>query len=343
MSLKKMAFIAHWVENWNWLWWFGADITTAPRNSVFTAPLCSLASAAYLYGPKSFDLVDHFHYGKNIECRTILLRNFAEHFHQPKNHARIRKNLLSAVVSAQEESDAIGLGALTKAEWLTNGGEWIVRELGAQLKVPIVHGDTLTSAVVFQQAVHLLERFGIGPVYITGGTSKIGRAVALSLARLEVPVRMYTQSQERYEHIQKEAKECGKYISHSRSLSDARECTLWITGKAKPTGKEMISASGNAPPVLNFSVPNPMRNVDFDEQQTLSVFEGGLLNYDPAHVNIRHTMRLPYGFAYSCHVGAIVHAYNGWKHHETGPVDVDSMSGVLHAAEEIGFSVPKFK
>lgn len=347
---KKMAFLAHWVETWNWLLWFCPCLHNHPEKRywlVWLYPIYWTASAAYLLGKKAYDVVDRFNFrttktdGGSIACRTVLLRNFAWHFFFPAWRGNIRKRILMAVLDLQDEVDVIGLGALTKDERVTRGGKWIVDELGDRLRVPIVHGDTLTAATVIHQALAIIEKYGIrSPVFLTGATSKIGRAVAIYLAKNGIKVLMYTQDECRFKKIAEEAGEEAGNLKQVSSLGDGIVSSFWITGKAIPSGSELYRYMPEGAVVLNFAVPNPLKKKDFKRRQDIKSIEGGLLAYDPASTDLCFTMRLKRGVTYACHAGTIVHAMKGWSDHEVGPVDMGKLNEVWDAAVEAGFFLP---
>jgi len=345
---KRMVFLAHWVENWNWLLWLFPCLHKHPENRywlIWLYPICWFMSLVYLFGKKPMDVVDRFIFktvnDEEISGKTALLRNFGWHFFLPPWRDKIRKRILSAVLQLQESVDVIGLGALTKDERITRGGEWIVDQLGDRLRVPIVHGDTLTAATVTRQALALIEKYGVkSPVFLTGSTSKIGRVVAISLAQRGIVVMMYTQDAGRFQVIANEAGTAADNLKHAKDLRDGVACSLWITGKAIPSGMDLYQYMPNGAVVMNFAVPNPLRKKDFEKRPDLKHFEGGLLAYDPAKTNLRFTMRLSPGITYACHGGTFVHCYKGWKHHEVGPVELGQIDGVWQAAEDVGFSLP---
>ena len=62
------------------------------------------------------------------------------------------------------------------------------------LKVRIVHGNTLTAAVILKEIPA-----NVGEVFLTGATSKLGRAIALYLCRKKVRVMVSYQSSRRQE------------------------------------------------------------------------------------------------------------------------------------------------
>lgn len=347
--MKRMTFIAHWVENSNWLFWWIGDLHRHPSHRKYFFwlwPICALMSVSYLFGKKAFDVVDRFVFrgasGVEVQGMTILTRTFGWHFVIPKQRDRIRQKILDAVLYAQEHNDVIGLGALIKDERITQGGKWIVDQLGDRLHVPIVHGDTLTAMVVIQQVLGLIAKYRItSPIFLTGSTSKIGRAVALYLARQGIKVIMYTQDRDRFEKIRSEAGEQADNLLHADSLSRGRGCALWVTGKAIPASTELLRHVPKGTIVLNFAVPNPLNHHDLKDRSDIRNYEGGLLCYDPALTDLHFTMRLQPGLTYACHAGTFVHAAEAWTHHEVGPVDIDRLELTWQAAQALGFALPE--
>ena len=67
-------------------------------------------------------------------------------------------------------------------EALNGGGKLFVEKL-PNLKVRVVHGNTLTAAVILNEIPEDVDE-----VFMTGATSKLGRAIALYLARRKVRV-----------------------------------------------------------------------------------------------------------------------------------------------------------
>lgn len=341
---KHFCFIAHPVETWNWQFYSGGKINrqvVEKRPHTWLLPVDFGISLYFLMGKRAFDKLDEFHFNGNLLGETYLVRNFAWQFMLHGQRDKIRRRILETVLHAQENVDVIGLGALTKAEWLTKGGQWIVDELGSRLNVPIVHGDTLTAAAVIMRARQLMEQNDIDtPIFITGATSKIGRAVVLGLAAEGRDLVMMTESHERFETIQAEAGSSGKHIRLSTDLMAGKNCKLWITGKAIPSGLKLLNEVPEGACILNFSVPNPVSKKLIKSRPDVTSIEGGLLAYDPAITNIKMTMRLKPGLTYACHAGTMVHAHEGWTHHESGPVEMSQIPTVWSAAKEIGFYLP---
>lgn len=64
-----------------------------------------------------------------------------------------------------------------------NGGGTLFVDKHPDLKVRVVHGNTLTAAVILNEIPKDVEE-----VFLTGATSKLGRAIALYLCRRRVKV-----------------------------------------------------------------------------------------------------------------------------------------------------------
>lgn len=343
---KRFLFIAHWVENWNWMLWWSKDLQQHPQHAwrwMWLWPVFFIISLFYLFGKKSYDEVDQFQFNGRLEGKIALIRNFGWQFFLKSQQNKIRARILKTVLVEQEKVDVIGLGALTKAEWLTAGGKWVVDKLGDKLKIPVVHGDTLTAGVVIKRIL----QFNPVSVFLTGGTSKIGRAVALELATRGITVKLFTESRKRFVEIQREAGECGKFLvwpaiqkkdgSEVASLSEGRDCSLWVTGKAIPAGWKLLRFIPKGATVINFSVPNPVSERTFKKRPDVRFVEGGLIAFDSKRSSQSFNMRLWDGETYACHAGTMVHAYMGWTEHEVGPVDIARIWSVWTAAENLGF------
>lgn len=109
-----------------------------------------------------------------------------------------------------------------------NGGGTLFVDKYPDLKVRVVHGNTLTAAVILHEIPA-----GTAEVFLTGATSKLGRAIALYLCRKNVRVMMLTLSAERFHKIQKEASpEAQQYLVQVTKYQSAQHCKVGsISGK----------------------------------------------------------------------------------------------------------------
>ena len=327
MWLKSLGQKA--VVNWWWLW--------------LLWPVWFAVSLWYLIWPRSFNCTDNYRFGIKLRGHSWLVRNFAWNYLVPALRPLVSRRLGDAVLAAQEQGiDVVGLGALNKAEWLNGGGAELVQELGDRLRIPVVHGDTMTAAAVYQLVLQVMaaQQHPRTRVFITGGTSKTGRALALALMRRGTRVRLLTTSASRFKEIRSAAGGAGHLLSRAESLEQGHDCQLWITGKAVPAGARLRDEIPIGAAVVNFSVPDPLRPEDLQRRSDLLHLDAGLLAYDPDKTDMWFTLGLRRGLLYACHAGTIVHAHRGWRHHEVGEVDVERMDEVWAAAMELGLRLP---
>lgn len=341
---KKFTFIAHGVEVLNHLLRYVRHLNedyNKVRYWIWAWPICALISVYYLFCKKAYDVVDRYRF-HGATGETVILRNFGWHFLIRSMLDRIIDRICQSVLDAQARgATVVGLGALLKDERLTQSGALIVKRLGDKLKIPIVHGDTLTAAVVYHQVKEIIRNLGSKPmVFLTGSTSKIGKGVAYALARDGVRVRMLTGNVRRFILAQEEARKFGidpTYLEHTKSLDDGADCPVWIIGKYNhPNGKELIQALPYGAIAINFAVPDPLSPRLLELRSDVIHLDGGLMSVSRDLADIHSTLRLGPDLVYGCCAGLMVHGVMGWTHHEVGPVELAQMDVVYHAATNLG-------
>ncbi|KAL0354948.1 UNVERIFIED_CONTAM: Very-long-chain aldehyde decarbonylase CER3 [Sesamum radiatum] len=147
----------------------------------------------------------------------------------------------------------LSLAALNKNEGLNGGGKRFT-DKHPDLRVRVVHGNTLTAAAILNEIPKDVDE-----VFLTGATSKLGRAIALYLARRKVKVLMLTLSKERFLKIQEEAPvDCQKYLVQVTKYQAAKHCKTWIMGKWTTPRQQYHAPSGThfhqfvVPPIIPF-------------------------------------------------------------------------------------------
>ncbi|KAL3532934.1 hypothetical protein ACH5RR_006455 [Cinchona calisaya] len=238
----------------------------------------------------------------------------------------INKHIEEAILRADRLGvKVINLAALNKNEALNGGGTLFVNK-HPNLKVRVVHGNTLTAAAILNEIPK-----DITEVFLTGATSKLGRAIALYLCRKKVRVLMLTLSTERFQKIQKEAPvEYEKYLVQVTKYQAAQNCKTWIVGKwIKPREQSFAPAGAHfhqfvVPPILRFR-----RDCTYGDLAAMKLPEDveGLGSCE-------YTMDR--GVVHACHAGGVVHSLEGWTHHEVGAIDVDRIGIVWKAALKHG-------
>ncbi|XP_021276679.1 protein ECERIFERUM 3 [Herrania umbratica] len=238
----------------------------------------------------------------------------------------INKHIEEAILRADRMGvKVISLAALNKNEALNGGGTLFVNK-HPDLNVRVVHGNTLTAAVILNDIPRDVKE-----VFLTGATSKLGRAIALYLCRRRVRVLMLTSSTERFQKIQKEAPaDCQNYLVQVTKYQAAQNCKTWIVGKWITPREQGWAPSGThfhqfvVPPILAFR-----RDCTYGELAAMRLPDDveGLGSCE-------YTMER--GVVHACHAGGVVHQLEGWTHHEVGAIDVDRIDLVWEAALKHG-------
>ncbi|XP_019169492.1 PREDICTED: protein ECERIFERUM 3-like [Ipomoea nil] len=259
--------------------------------------------------------------------QTWVIPRFGFQYFLPFAAKKINKKIEEAILNADRRGvKVLSLAALNKNEGLNGGGTLFVNK-HPDLKVRVVHGNTLTAAVILNGIPRDVDE-----VFLTGATSKLGRAIALYLARRQVRVLMLTQSCERFTKIQSEAPaEYQRFLVRVTKYQAAQHCKTWIIGKWSSPREQSWAPSGAhfhqfvVPPIIPFR-----RDCTYGKLAAMKLpkdVEGlGACEY---------TMER--GIVHACHAGGAVHLLEGWTHHEVGALDVDQIDVVWKAALKQGF------
>jgi sterol desaturase/sphingolipid hydroxylase (fatty acid hydroxylase superfamily)/cytochrome b involved in lipid metabolism len=238
------------------------------------------------------------------------------------------------------ELKAVGLGCFNKMQSLNKGGEDLVKKCGKQLRVKIVHGNTMTAAVCAHSVVQELDTHSLPrTVFLTGCTSKVGRAVALYLNNVGVHVVMMSSSRERVERIVSEASN-PHLMEYTNSLERGRDVACWINGTM--ASDAVFNNLPDRAHVVNFSVPSGFELQDGSKfaARGITVTEGACFRstHSKSDFIMNQSQFLPHGTFYACHVGTIVHAGEEWDFHEVGDVNLKMMNTCFEKSEKYGFT-----
>jgi len=193
----------------------------------------------------------------------------------------------------------------------------------------VVHGNTLTAAAILQKIPS-----GIKEVFLTGATSKLGRAIALYLSAKGVKVTMYTTSKERFDKIRNEAKpEHQHLIVQATTLEEGAQCQDWVVGKhcsAKDQEKAPKHTTFHqfvVPPI-----PESRKDCVYADLPAFSL---------PKKAKDFRSceMTMQRGHVHACHAGALVHALEGWDFHEVGAIDHTRIDQTWEAAVKHDFGL----
>jgi len=318
----------------------------------FFYPLLLAVSTYWGYFSKGYIKEEEFDFSlnkketdyKSAVGSTWIIKNLGAHYLMKSLKKTIIKRIENAILDAQAKGiKVVGLGNFNKAEWINHGGLDIVENLKDKLQgTYISHGDTLSAAVVYQYAIWLKENnYWNKSVFVTGATSKIGRALCLQLIKKGIKVYMFTQCRPRFEEIAAEADPSLRHLLvFCNDLKEGKDCDIWFTGKMIPRGKELITAIPKHAIIVNFAVPDPLTPAHMSKRSDLLHLDSGLLKYDTDVMDPKFTWLLPQGNIYACLGGCIVHSVLGIEEHEVGPVKIEDMDKYWNAALQMGFSIP---
>lgn len=276
---------------------------------------------------RAYTIAQYSLHGVTHQTWTLPLIGFQ--YFLPNAFVKINKMLEQTILEADRMGvKVITLGALNKNEAMNGGGLLFVKKL-KDLKVRVCHGNTLTTAVL----LHELPE-NVTEIFLTGSTSKIGKAIALYLCRKHVRVLMLTASQERFDMVVNEApKDCQQYLVRATKYQAGQNCKTWIIGKWAGLSAQKLAPAGTRfhqftlPPILHFR-----RDCFYNDSVGIRLPDKLVRGVNTCE----HTM--PRYVVHACHAGGLVHALEGWQHHEVGPVDVDQLDVVWEAAKRHGLT-----
>ncbi|XP_078162722.1 very-long-chain aldehyde decarbonylase GL1-2-like isoform X2 [Carex rostrata] len=154
--------------------------------------------------------------------QTWTVPRYGFHYFLPFAKDGINHQIELAILRADKIGvKVISLAALNKNEALNGGGTLFV-DKHPDLRVRVVHGNTLTAAVILREI-----QTNVKEVFLTGATSKLGRAISLYLCRKKIRVMMLTQSTQRFRDIKKEApQEFQNYLIQVTKYQAAQNCPV---------------------------------------------------------------------------------------------------------------------
>mmetsp|Transcript_84357 Transcript_84357/g.149133 ORF Transcript_84357/g.149133 Transcript_84357/m.149133 type:complete len:1017 (-) Transcript_84357:168-3218(-) len=276
-----------------------------------------------------------------LRVQTWIVLHFGRHFRNEWERSEAKRNVeLAALAAERAGSRVLGLGAMNKAEFLNNGGLDLIPVMPQGRSMMITHGNHLTAAAVVQtvRQLHMAGMMGDSSrIFFTGASSKTGRAVAIALNRLGVPLLCHASSKERCEDLESFG------LATTCLLEDGEACSFWIVGKYDTRVCDTIPKNAVA---CVFSVPDPF--AVRGDRPDITVVEGATMHIDEARLSEprKFANLLKKHEIFACHAQSIVLAAStrgvakGRDGDELGEIDADSLQGYLDRAQKIGIVVP---
>lgn len=270
-----------------------------------------------------------------VRVQTWIVTHFGRHFRNECERSDAKRNVeLAALAAERAGARVLGLGAMNKAEFLNNGGLDLIDVLPKNRSMRITHGNHLTAAAVFEtvRELHASGLSGEARLFFTGASSKTGKAVAIALHRLGVPLLCHASSTNRCEELESLG------LSATEKLTDGEACSFWIVGKYDTRVCEMIPRGGVA---CVFSVPDPFSV--HGTRPDVTVLEGATMHID------QDKLSKPRAFSnllkaeeiFACHAQSIVTAaWNASTDDELGEINPDELQDWIEKAKAVGITVP---
>jgi len=309
-------------------------LSTQSRDTVRTwmyplLPACLLCAAACRAFKRSCFVVQRYGY-RGLSCATWSLPVLAYSYAQPRERAYLNSLLLRAIRDAEAQGAThVGLGALNKAQFLNNSGADLVARLPADCRVKVVHGNTLTAAVVYRT---VRQRSAPGEeILITGATSIVGTAVVLRLLRDGYGVRVLTRSEERFGRLQALAGSESQRLLRVEKYEEGSGCRTWVLGSplTGPVGHMMPQGCA----LLEFAAPGS--KAEFAHPHRIEAAGSVRIKRRVTDLTFCHLREQ--GSVPACLAAAIIHGLEGFQEHEVHEVDVDQIDGWLGLAKKHEF------
>lgn len=292
-------------------------------------PICILAAVLCRAFKRSCFVVQRYMY-KNLSCATWSMPVLAHTYASVSQHAYLNKMLVQSILDADAQGVShVGLGALNKAQFLNNGGKDLVRCLPADCRTKVVHGNTLTSAVVYNRVCQCTDP--TQTVFFTGATSTVGTAVAIRLLQDGYRLRILTRSKERFHKLRTQAGVYGENVTRAEAYEDGAVCRTWVLGSplTRPVGHLVVPGTK----FLEFAVPGTQD--DFVCPCRVDAAGSVYIRRDVCDLTFSHFQES--GSVPACLAAAIIHASEGFTDHEVDEVDVNEMDRWLELAKKHQF------
>ena len=326
------------------LWLLPYSLSERWRPPIWTLPLwpfhylvgwfvCNYRRKLFGDGASYFCCDDNY-YGPT-RMQNWVAAHFGRHF---VTHPRQVKDNIEAAARHAEQIGVkvLCLGALNKAESINGGGLGVVKALGPNRRLSVIHGNHLTAAAVLET---IYQCFGDQKVrfFLTGASSKVGWAVAQALrGRHGYDVLCHSTDSGRRQFFVENGFKASSTLAEGSAYSK-----YWIVGKYDMEVTRLIPQNATA---VVFSVPHPL-----ESRPDVRVIEAGTLHMDLCRLDRPRafTNKLKEQEIFACHAASCVAAYRlkrgASRIDEVGPVNHETMDSWLNDAKKLGFSVPQYE
>lgn len=234
---------------------------------------------------------------------------------KPSQQSSINEILRLSIREAGERGCShVGLGALNKARFLNGGGQALLATAEAS-NVKLVHGNTLTAAVVWHAICKTIPKGS--DIAMTGATSSIGEAVIRLLAS-SYNIHLLTSSEERFEQLRL----IDPNVKRLNDVADLHNFKWICLGKAWTVSDSTLNSKlFRESNVLEWAEPKMQSHIRRFCDSYSSI---GSLKYNPKRLDLNFCFDQP-SCVPACFVALLIHHLEEHTTHEIGPLSEDRM------------------
>lgn len=284
---------------------------------------------AWLFA-KPFIGATHF-IGNNFQLQTWVIPRYTFQYALRSEKARIDDWIQQCILQAQEAGAKVIALALLNKDRKLDMDEKLVCKKG--VSIPIVTGETLAAAIVAKEVVakKAVE------VFLTTVNSRVGRAIATYLCEHEIRVLALSPSKNQLENLRQQiATKFQHNLVHATHCEAGKGCKVWIVGEQMGSHEQSLAPCGTH--FHQFTL-FPIRTLRKD--CTYGCVPGLTLPENAKTINACEDV-MPRYVVRASYAAAMVHALEGWHHHDLGyDIPIYLMEASWEAALKHGFSTAK--
>lgn len=263
----------------------------------------------------------------------------------PGNIRKVRKDILNAVIWAQNYL-GVEFAALTSlTSSITDKGRWLVIQEG--VTAAITHGDSYAAGVSLEGLDLIAEAMGTSleefTIAIVGAYGLIGKALTMSLCKRDVSLILIGHNPTRLQRfISNLPYPRAAKIKASVSLSDIYPADIIVTATSHPDSlikadyinkdKQVVVYEVSVPPNLSKATYEIIRQI----RPNLLKIDGAMVNIP----NIKLGVNVPgvrSGTTFSCWAEAIIQCLENDHSDHIGEIDISYMERILVLGRKYGF------
>lgn len=284
---------------------------------------------AWLFA-KPFIGATHF-IGDSFELQTWVIPRYKFQYSMLSEKARIDGWVKDCILQAQQAgAKVIALALLNKDRKLDLDEKALYKK---GVSIPIVTGEALAAAIVAKEVVAEAD---VEEVFLTPANSRVGRAIATYLCERGIRV-LALSPKDWLENLRQEiAPKFQHNLVHATHYGVGKDCKVWIVGDQIGTHEQRLAPCGtHFHQFTLFPIHTSRKDCSYGCVPCLRLPENARTINACEDVMPRYVVR-------ACYAAAMVHALEGWHHHDfADDIPIHRMEESWEAALKHGFSRAK--